>query len=211
MNEPMSSETEERSRDTSVQEEVLSRGDVFLDDTGLSWRQIVHGDRPGNQFIRLAPHPDFQRLGPGRIAPRPGAETSRTPMGHARRLLFGKPLPTEAEGPASASAWSAGPGDLRLRQHLLVGLRQRGDHAHPHPGQRFGALTHTVPITLAIVAVLAVVVVVSYRQVIAAYPGGGGSYVVAHENLGRLAGLTAGAALLTDYILTVAVSTGRRG
>src|SRR4029079_525357 len=43
-------------------------------------------------------------------------------------------------------------------------------------------------------------------QVIRAYPNGGGSYIVAHENLGVFAGLTAAAALLTDYILTVAVS-----
>src|SRR5438094_87786 len=67
------------------------------------------------------------------------------------------------------------------------------------------ALSLTMPITLAIVAVLAIVVI-SYRQVIRAYPNGGGSYVVAHENLGVLPGLTAAAALLTDYILTVAVS-----
>ena len=67
------------------------------------------------------------------------------------------------------------------------------------------ALSLTMPITLSILAVLAIVVL-SYRQVIRAYPDGGGSYVVAHENLGQWAGLTAGAALLTDYILTVAVS-----
>src|SRR5207244_12031355 len=69
-----------------------------------------------------------------------------------------------------------------------------------------GALALTLPITLAISVVLGIVVL-SYRQVIRAYPGGGGSYVVANDNLGPLAGLTAGAALLTDYILTVSVST----
>src|SRR5204862_5029117 len=68
-----------------------------------------------------------------------------------------------------------------------------------------GALFLAMPITVAVVVILAIVVV-SYRQVIRAYPNGGGSYVVAHENLGRLAGLAAAAALLTDYILTVAVS-----
>ncbi|HEX6129597.1 MAG TPA: APC family permease [Candidatus Limnocylindria bacterium] len=68
-----------------------------------------------------------------------------------------------------------------------------------------GLLVLTMPITIAIVAVLAVVVT-SYRQIIRAYPGGGGSYVVARENLGRLPGLTAAAALMTDYVLTVAVS-----
>jgi amino acid transporter len=69
-----------------------------------------------------------------------------------------------------------------------------------------GALALTLPLTLGICLVLAVVVT-SYREVIRAYPGGGGSYVVANQNLGPLAGLTAAAALLTDYILTVSVST----
>jgi amino acid transporter len=50
------------------------------------------------------------------------------------------------------------------------------------------------------------IVVTSYRQTIAAYPNGGGSYIVASDNLGVLPGLTAAAALLTDYVLTVAVS-----
>src|SRR5262249_49373017 len=68
------------------------------------------------------------------------------------------------------------------------------------------ALALTMPISLAILAVLAIVVV-SYPQVLRPYPHGGGSYVVAHENLGVLPVLTAAAALLTDYILTVAVST----
>ena len=53
---------------------------------------------------------------------------------------------------------------------------------------------------------LLVIVVVSYRQTIYAYPSGGGSYVVSRENLGETPSLVAGAALLTDYILTVAVS-----
>jgi amino acid transporter len=60
-------------------------------------------------------------------------------------------------------------------------------------------------ITLAIAALL-VVVSISYRQTIRAYPSGGGSYIVARENLGDFAGLTAGASLLVDYVLTVAVS-----
>jgi len=68
-----------------------------------------------------------------------------------------------------------------------------------------GALVLTMPITIGIVVVLAIVVT-SYRQTIAAYPGGGGSYIVASDNLGTLPGLTAAAALLTDYVLTVAVS-----
>ena len=67
------------------------------------------------------------------------------------------------------------------------------------------ALTFASPIALIIAAILAIVVF-SYRQTIHAYPSGGGAYIVAHENLGDMPSLIAAAALLIDYILTVAVS-----
>src|SRR6202789_3795979 len=63
---------------------------------------------------------------------------------------------------------------------------------------------YIVPISAAIIALL-VIVYFSYRQTIAAYPNGGGSYTVARFNLGAPAGLLAAAALLADYILTAAV------
>ena len=66
-------------------------------------------------------------------------------------------------------------------------------------------LDKLVPISLA-VAVLLLIVSTSYRQTIYAYPSGGGSYVVSRENLGENPSLVAGASLLVDYILTVAVS-----
>ncbi len=62
-----------------------------------------------------------------------------------------------------------------------------------------------MPIAIAI-SLLLIIVTISYRQTIFAYPNGGGAYIVARENLGEKAALVAGAALLTDYILTVAVS-----
>jgi amino acid transporter len=65
-------------------------------------------------------------------------------------------------------------------------------------------LTFILPITMAIVILLGIVYV-SYRQTIAAYPNGGGSYTVARENLGTTASLLAAAALMTDYVLNVAV------
>jgi amino acid transporter len=68
-----------------------------------------------------------------------------------------------------------------------------------------GALALTMPITIGIVVVLAIVVI-SYQQTIGAYPNGGGSYIVASDNLGPAAGLVAAGALLTDYVLTVSVS-----
>jgi len=67
------------------------------------------------------------------------------------------------------------------------------------------AFGYVFPISLAIVALMTIVTI-SYEQTIHAYPGGGGAYIVARDNLGELPAQIAGAALLTDYILTVAVS-----
>jgi amino acid transporter len=67
------------------------------------------------------------------------------------------------------------------------------------------AVNWSIPIALAI-ALLLIIVTVSYRQTIDSYPNGGGAYIVAKENLGVYAGLIAGASLLIDYVLTVAVS-----
>jgi amino acid transporter len=66
-------------------------------------------------------------------------------------------------------------------------------------------LNLSIPIAICI-AILLTIVTVSYRQTIFAYPNGGGAYIVARDNLGELPAQVAGAALLTDYILTVAVS-----
>jgi amino acid transporter len=66
-------------------------------------------------------------------------------------------------------------------------------------------LSFTFPIACAIV-ILLTILTISYEQTIHAYPGGGGAYIVARDNLGELPAQTAGAALLMDYVLTVAVS-----
>src|SRR5256714_4767040 len=70
---------------------------------------------------------------------------------------------------------------------------------------RLNAFNYVVPITFAIAIVL-VIVAISYRQTIFAYPSGGGAYIVAKDNLGTTPGLVAAAALLVDYVLTVSVS-----
>lgn len=67
------------------------------------------------------------------------------------------------------------------------------------------AYDYVFPISIAIVALLTIVTI-SYQQTIHAYPGGGGAYIVSRDNLGEMPAQIAGAALLTDYILTVAVS-----
>ncbi len=73
------------------------------------------------------------------------------------------------------------------------------------PVAGLAALNDLVPISV-VVAILLAIVISSYRQTIHAYPSGGGSYVVSRENLGPNASLVAGASLLVDYVLTVAVS-----
>ncbi len=80
-------------------------------------------------------------------------------------------------------------------QEILVILATAGTMA-------FGLV---FPISIAIVILLAIVTI-SYEQTIHAYPDGGGAYIVARDNLGELPALVAGAALLTDYVLTVSVS-----
>jgi amino acid transporter len=67
------------------------------------------------------------------------------------------------------------------------------------------AFSYMIPIA-AVIAVVLAIVITSYRQTVRAYPRGGGSYIVARENLGKYPGLVAAAAILTDYVLTVAVS-----
>ncbi|GIV17886.1 MAG: amino acid permease [Armatimonadota bacterium] len=120
-----------------------------------------------------------------------------------RRLIFGSPLSTEqlahqrlpktlalpifASDALSSTAYAT--------QAILLNLLIAGPHV----------LHLTVPISLAIV-VLLWIVVISYTQTVHAYPQGGGTYIVSRENLGVNWGLLAAAAILTDYVLTVAVS-----
>lgn len=123
--------------------------------------------------------------------------------GFLRRLLIGRPIPTsEAKehrlGNFAALAVFASDALSSVAyatQEILLVLVLAGP----------AALYLTTPIAGAI-SVLLIILVISYRQTIHAYPTGGGAYTVAKENLGVLPSLVAGAALLVDYVLTVAVS-----
>lgn len=121
----------------------------------------------------------------------------------AKRWLIGEPLPTEKlEGQllpkrlalpifASDALSSVAYAPQELLMILLLG------------GLAFLSFAPWVAVA---VIVLLLVVVASYRQLIKAYPSGGGDYEVAHKNLGEKAGLIVASALLVDYVLTVAVS-----
>jgi amino acid transporter len=124
-------------------------------------------------------------------------------LGAVKRALLGRPIPSrlahherlsKTTGLAilSSDAMSsvAYATEEILRTLLLGGI---------------AALSLVTPIGV-VIAGLLIVVALSYRQTIFAYPGGGGAYIVAKENIGVNAGLVAGAALLIDYVLTVAVS-----
>jgi len=117
--------------------------------------------------------------------------------------LIGRPLPT-ADAPHQTIGKAIGlavfasdalSSTAYATQQILVILVVAGSAA-------FG---YVFPISIAIVGLLAIVTL-SYQQTIHAYPGGGGAYIVARDNLGELPAQTAGAALLTDYVLTAAVS-----
>ena len=120
-----------------------------------------------------------------------------------KRLLFGRPLASEEAGhqllpkvlalPVFAS--DALSSNAYATEEILLVLITAGT----------GVLTRSIPIAAA-VATLMIIVITSYRQTVMAYPKGGGSYIVTKENLGVTQGLVAGGALLTDYVLTVAVS-----
>ncbi|MBI2939981.1 MAG: APC family permease [Chloroflexi bacterium] len=172
-------------------------------------REVVRGHHPGEQYIRIV-RPfarDFRRVDRGLLVAREAVLEPKGRIGKVwraiRRVLIGPPIPSAheiherltkvkalaifASDNISSSAYAT---EEIMRVLVLAGI---------------GALALTLPITLAIIVVLAIVVT-SYQQTIRAYPRGGGSYIVASDNLGPLPGLIAGAALLTDYVLTVSVS-----
>src|SRR5258708_3767155 len=166
----------------------------------------AQGRRLGDTHMRVVRPRGFRR-GRGVIVATEASLESSSPAGRvaskAREILFGKRIPTEREdeerlGPVtglaifasdniSSSAYAT---EETMRALALAGA---------------AGLALTMPITIAIIVILAIVVT-SYLQVIRAYPNGGGSYIVASHNLGVLPGLLAAAALLVDYVLTVSVS-----
>ncbi len=117
-------------------------------------------------------------------------------------LLFGKPLATHEEREQRVG-WLAGIPILGLD---ALGSAAYGPEAALTILIPLGALAvaYIVPISTVIIGLL-LIVYASYRQTIAAYPAGGGSYTVARENLGPYPGLLAAAALMLDYVLVVAV------
>jgi len=175
----------------------------------LEVRERKHGQRPGDAYVRIVrPFEDeFERGDEGQLIASERTVLSRTgwtaALRRIRTLLIGRPISSEHEvherltkvkalavfssDNISSSAYAT---EEMMRILLIAGV---------------SAFSLVMPLTLVIVLVLAIVAT-SYRQTIKAYPQGASSYIVASDNLGTLPGLTAAAALLIDYVLTVAVS-----
>jgi amino acid transporter len=178
----------------------------------IGGRRPLHGRKPADRRVRVErPHaPFFRYTGPGQLVAKPAASQPKTKVGRVlariKQGMLGRPLASEEEigerlskkhalaifssDAISSSAYAT---EEIIRAFVLVGVGS-------------AALTYSIPISIAIAALLAVVAF-SYRQICIAYPSGGGSYSVSKANFGKIASLIAASALLIDYSLTVAVST----
>ncbi|HET7473599.1 MAG TPA: APC family permease [Candidatus Limnocylindrales bacterium] len=171
--------------------------------------ELLIGRRRADRRIRARPRPSpwFRHAGPGIVTARPAAVEPVRPIERAswrlRRALFGRLLASDEEETerlsklkALATFSSDNLSSVAYATELIMASLLAA-----------GAATFwlVMPISGLIVGIF-LIIVISYRQTIRAYPGGGGSYLVAKDNLGTGAGLVAAAALLTDYVLTVSVS-----
>ncbi len=171
--------------------------------------RLLTGRHPADRRIRATPRssPYFRLAGPGVVRARPAAVEPTRPLERTiwsvRRTLFGRLLATEEESEERLS---------KVKALATFSSDNLSSVAYATEAIMFtllaagtGAFWLVMPISALIVGIF-LIIVISYRQTIRAYPGGGGSYIVAKDNLGTGAGLVAAAALLTDYVLTVSVS-----
>ncbi len=121
-----------------------------------------------------------------------------------RRLLIGSPIATEHQHHELIPKWKA----LAVLSSDALSSTAYATEEIIIPLSLSGIMLATawsLPVALGILALM-IIITLSYRQTIVAYPNGGGAYIVAKENLGKGAGLVAAAALMIDYVLTVSVS-----
>ena len=177
----------------------------------IGGRRPLHGRKPADRRVRVErPHsPYFRYTGRNQLVAKAAAHEPKTALGRTwariRKIAIGRPLASEEEigerlskkkalaifssDAISSSAYAT---EEILRVLVLAGA---------------GVALSLSLEEAAAISVLLAVVALSYRQVCRAYPSGGGAYSVSRENLGALASLVAAAALLIDYVMTVAVST----
>ncbi|HEV2011526.1 MAG TPA: APC family permease [Candidatus Limnocylindria bacterium] len=164
------------------------------------------GRLPGDARVRIVRSNELRRRKGYVVATEDVFEPDSTVgriLDHTRAFLFGQRIPSEEEQGERVTKVTG----LAIFASDNISSSAYATEETMRALAYAGAvgLALTMPITIAIVVILAIVVT-SYLQVVRAYPNGGGSYVVASQNLGTLAGLVAAAALLVDYVLTVSVS-----
>ncbi len=122
-----------------------------------------------------------------------------------KKIIFGKPLATEEMSHQKLNIFS---GLAILSSDAISSVAYASEEILWVLVPVIGLLAYKYMFdaAMAIIALL-LILIFSYRQTIASYPGGGGAYAVAKDNLGTIPGLVAGASLSVDYLLTVAVST----
>jgi amino acid transporter len=175
----------------------------------MAEQRPLQGRKMGDRRVVVdRPHARYFRyLGPGVLEAKLEAQAPRTAfqrhMATLRAILFGRPLSSAAELEERLPKWKALP--VFSSDVMSSVAYASGASMLILLGAGKGAFQYLMPLSVVVVALL-VIVTFSYRQTIRAYPNGGGSYIVAHANLGVLPGLVAAGSLLTDYILTVAVS-----
>jgi amino acid transporter len=178
----------------------------------IGGRRPLQGRKPGDRRVRVErPHaPYFRYTGEGTLTAKEAASIPTTPGARAiarvRGVVLGRPLHQDEElgerlsKPKALAIFSSDAisSSAYATEEIIL--------AFILGGAALAALQYSLPVSIAIAALLAVVAF-SYRQVCIAYPTGGGSYSVSKANFGRLASLVAASALLIDYNLTAAVST----
>lgn len=189
---------------------IVQEKTVLTDDPAFLRRmEVRQGKFPGQERIRIVRprHMSLERVNTGLLKATEASMAPRNGLGRAmyliKRFLIGNPLSNaqaiherltkfKALAVLSSDAISSVAYATEACLLILVGAGSV-------------ALSSLIPISIAIIVLLAIVAL-SYSQTIPAYPGGGGSYIVAKDNLGNVAGLIAAASLLIDYVLTVSVS-----
>src|SRR6476619_469696 len=176
----------------------------------IGGRRPLQGRKPADRRVRVErPHsPYFRYTGRNQLVAKAAANQPKTAVGRwwagVRKVAIGRPLASEEEA-----------GERLTKKKALAIFSSDAISSSAYATQEIirvlavagaTALAFSVGVSAAI-AVLLAVVSISYRQVCRAFPNGGGAYAVARQELTPLLGLVAAAALLIDYVMTVAVST----
>jgi amino acid transporter len=167
--------------------------------------EVLPGRLPGNERVRfvLPRKPALRRVRRGVLEATAVTQAPTNAWGRVKRMLIGTPIPTSRSENERLTKFKA----LAVLSSDAISSVAYATEAILATLIVAGSINLglTLTISIAIVLLLAIVAL-SYRQTIPAYPNGGGSYIVAKDNLGTLPGLVAAASLMIDYVLTVSVS-----